>query len=159
MFSVETTGKIELNSAMIIYGWSSNQNPHFHSSAQSKMVFTATKVVFKNLFRRRNLTQTILQEDWWCFNAIFNNISVISWRSVFFAEETGGPGENHFPVASRLTRSVVIDTDYICSCNSNYHAITTTPATWYIRKPLVTAVVSCCAQLKSLLNHNIFQSF
>jgi len=29
------------------------------------------------------------------FNATFNNISVISWRSVLFVEETGGPGENH----------------------------------------------------------------
>jgi len=29
------------------------------------------------------------------FNATFNNISVISWRSVLFLEETGGPGENH----------------------------------------------------------------
>jgi hypothetical protein len=29
------------------------------------------------------------------FNATFNNISVISWRSVLMVEETGGPGENH----------------------------------------------------------------
>jgi hypothetical protein len=34
------------------------------------------------------------------FNATFNNISVISWQSVLLAEETGGPGENHRPVAS-----------------------------------------------------------
>ena len=34
------------------------------------------------------------------FNATFNNISVISWRSVVLVEETGGPGENHRPVAS-----------------------------------------------------------
>ena len=34
------------------------------------------------------------------FNATFNNISVISWRSVLLVEETGGPGENHRPVAS-----------------------------------------------------------
>jgi len=31
------------------------------------------------------------------FNATFNNISVISWRSVLLTEETG---ENHPPVAS-----------------------------------------------------------
>jgi hypothetical protein len=30
----------------------------------------------------------------------FNNISVISWRSVLLMEETGGPRENHRPVAS-----------------------------------------------------------
>jgi len=34
------------------------------------------------------------------FNATFNNISVISWRSVLLVEETRGPGENHRPVAS-----------------------------------------------------------
>ena len=34
------------------------------------------------------------------FNATFNNISVISWRSVLLIEKTGGPGENHQPVAS-----------------------------------------------------------
>jgi hypothetical protein len=34
------------------------------------------------------------------FNATFNNISVISWRSVLLVEETGVPGENHWPVAS-----------------------------------------------------------
>jgi len=33
-------------------------------------------------------------------NAIFNNISVISWRSVLLMEEIGVPGENHGPVAS-----------------------------------------------------------
>ena len=33
------------------------------------------------------------------FNATFNNISVISWRSVLLVEETGGPG-NHRPVVS-----------------------------------------------------------
>jgi len=34
------------------------------------------------------------------FNATFNNISVISWRSALLVEETEGPGENHRPVAS-----------------------------------------------------------
>jgi hypothetical protein len=34
------------------------------------------------------------------FNATFNNISVISWRSVLLVAETGGLGENHRPVAS-----------------------------------------------------------
>jgi hypothetical protein len=29
------------------------------------------------------------------FNATFNNISVISWQSVLFVEETGVTGENH----------------------------------------------------------------
>jgi hypothetical protein len=33
-------------------------------------------------------------------NTTFNNIPVISWRSVLLVEETGGPGENHRPAAS-----------------------------------------------------------
>ena len=32
-------------------------------------------------------------------NATFNNISVISWRSVLLVEEIGVPRENHLPVA------------------------------------------------------------
>jgi hypothetical protein len=34
------------------------------------------------------------------FNATFNNISVISWRSILLVDENRGPGENHRPVAS-----------------------------------------------------------
>jgi hypothetical protein len=34
------------------------------------------------------------------FNPIFNNISIISWRSVLLVGETGVPGENHQHVAS-----------------------------------------------------------
>jgi hypothetical protein len=32
--------------------------------------------------------------------ANFNNISVLSWRSVLLVQETGLPGENHRPIAS-----------------------------------------------------------
>jgi len=42
------------------------------------------------------------------FNATY--ISVISWRSALLVEETGGPGENHRPVASHrqtLSHNVV----------------------------------------------------
>jgi hypothetical protein len=31
------------------------------------------------------------------FNTTINNISAISWRSVFLVEETGVSGENHRP--------------------------------------------------------------
>jgi hypothetical protein len=34
------------------------------------------------------------------FNATFNNISVISWRSVLLMEKIEGPRENHRPTAS-----------------------------------------------------------
>jgi hypothetical protein len=46
-------------------------------------------------------------------NATFNNISVISWRSVLLVEETGVHGENHRPVASNsqiLSHNVVSST-------------------------------------------------
>ena len=85
----------------------------------------------------------------WCLaNVTFNNIAVISWRSVLLVEETGIPRENHWPVASHwetlshnvlsrykytspwtgfeLTTLVVIGTDCTGSCKSNYHTITTT---------------------------------
>jgi len=47
------------------------------------------------------------------FNATFNNISVISWRSVLLVGETGVPGENHRPAASHcqtLSHNVVSST-------------------------------------------------
>ena len=34
------------------------------------------------------------------FNATFNNISAVYWRSVLLVEETRIPRENHRPVAS-----------------------------------------------------------
>ena len=36
------------------------------------------------------------------FNATFNNISVISWRSVLLMKEPDVTGENHRPVASHM---------------------------------------------------------
>ena len=84
------------------------------------------------------------------FNATFNSISAISWRSVLLVEETRGPGENHRPVAIHwqtlshnvvhlaiseifeFTTSEVIGTDCIGSCQSNYHTITATTAPIYI---------------------------
>ena len=81
------------------------------------------------------------------FNATFNNISVILWRLVLLMEVTGVPRENHWPTASdwqilshnvvlstprlsgiRLTTLVVIGTDCIGSCRSNYHTIMNTTA-------------------------------
>jgi hypothetical protein len=37
-------------------------------------------------------------------NATFNNISVISWRSVLLVEETGVPGENLSQVTAKFYR-------------------------------------------------------
>ena len=75
------------------------------------------------------------------FNATINNISSISWRVVLSMGETEVPGENHWPVVSHLitqccivwvgfelTTLVVIGTDCIGNCKSNYHKITVTTA-------------------------------
>ena len=43
-------------------------------------------------------------------NAIFNNISAISWRSVLLMEEIAVPGENHTPVTDKLSHNVVSST-------------------------------------------------
>ena len=46
-------------------------------------------------------------------NATFNNISVISWRSILLVDETGVSGENHRSVASHwqiLSHNVVSST-------------------------------------------------
>ena len=70
------------------------------------------------------------------FNATFNNISVISWRSVLFVEESRVPEENRrsttrhgktlsHDVVFELTTLVVICTDCIGSYKSTYHTITT----------------------------------
>jgi len=80
------------------------------------------------------------------FNATFNNISVLSLRSVLLVEKTGYPQKTtdlpqvtdtlysimlyqvHLVwVGFELTTKVVIGTDRICSCKSNYHQITTVP--------------------------------
>jgi hypothetical protein len=56
---------------------------------------------------------------------LYRGMSVISWQSVLLVEETGGPGENHWPVASHkqtLSHNVVSSTPRICK--SNYHTIT-----------------------------------
>ena len=34
-------------------------------------------------------------------NATFNNITVISWRSVLLGEQTGVPGKNYQPFANQ----------------------------------------------------------
>ena len=51
------------------------------------------------------------------FNATFNNISVISWRSVLFVEEAGVRGGNYLPVSSHwqnLSHNVVSSTPRLC---------------------------------------------
>jgi hypothetical protein len=63
------------------------------------------------------MTLTIIYGLAWfmVFSAIFNIISVISWRSVSLVDETGVHGENQRPVASHrqtLSHSVVSSTPH-----------------------------------------------
>ena len=46
------------------------------------------------------------------FNATFNHILVISWRSVLLVEDTRVPGENHRPaeVTDKLAHTVLLST-------------------------------------------------
>jgi hypothetical protein len=91
------------------------------------------------------------------FNATFNNISVISWRSVLLVDETGGARKNHIPIAGHrqtLSHNVVhltliairthnisgvLGNDCIGSCKFNYHTITATtvPEIFNIAKKLL----------------------
>ena len=72
------------------------------------------------------------------FNATFNNISVVFWRWVLLVEETWENHRNFIKwccieytspwTVFELTTSMVIGTDCVGSCKSNYHAITTMTA-------------------------------
>ena len=63
------------------------------------------------------------------FIATFNNISVISWRSVLLMEETRGPGENHRPATSHwqtvshnvVSLSVTCGRSVVLSGYSDWH--------------------------------------
>ena len=95
------------------------------------------------------------------FNATFNNISAISWRSVLFVVVTEVPGENHQSAAyhwqtlshnvvssrSRLseirTILVGISTDYISSCN---------PTTMRSRQPLIVNIYIEYQIVKKIVN-------
>ena len=69
------------------------------------------------------------------FSATFNNISVISWRSVLLVEETGGSEENHWPVASHWQT---------LSCNVVHLALLVSMVIW--RLSLLSYVQWICLQ-------------
>jgi hypothetical protein len=59
----------------------------------SLILFYRTKTITEKMFCINNIWVRVM-----VFNASFNNISVMSWRSVLLVEETRGPGENHRPL-------------------------------------------------------------
>ena len=61
-------------------------------------------ITFQTDIRKVELTKVCLFACLMVFNATFNNISVKSLRSVLLVEETGGPWENHWPVASHFNK-------------------------------------------------------
>ena len=56
-------------------------------------------------------------------NDTFNNISVISWRSVLLVVETGIPGENYRPVASHWQRVNKNIYGWFMVCNATYNNV------------------------------------
>jgi hypothetical protein len=108
------------------------------------------------------------------FNAIFNTISIISWRSVLLVEENHWQTLSHISVSStpawdgfELTTLVVIGTDWIGSYKSNYNTITITTVlrshmveegvpllySWYI---LLWQYIMCVGT--SILKHKLILS-
>ena len=63
------------------------------------------------------------------FNATFNYISIISWRSILLVEYPEKTTDLSEVTGFELAMLVVIGTDCTCSCKSNYHTIITTTAT------------------------------
>ena len=63
-------------------------------------------IIYSGLDLKLQSSLAVLWDHWsgrvrvMVFNATFNNISAISWRSVLLVEETGVPVENHWPVTS-----------------------------------------------------------
>ena len=105
-------------------------------------------------------------------HATFNNISVISWQSVLFLEETGVPGENHRPVASHsqtLSHNVVLSTPcHEQGLNSQFFwwqaliaqlVVNSTTIRSWPRRPLVTVrmdprslcLITSCVNLVSII--------
>ena len=78
------------------------------------------QIKYKDVIMAKHLIVVVFCFLFFCFfvlffylmalNITFNNMSAISLRSVLLVEETGGPGQNHRPVASHrqsLSHNVV----------------------------------------------------
>jgi hypothetical protein len=73
-----------------------NKLPNFHVKTKSYCCH-AVRVKFIYYYEGKHSPSIKLNSRcrFWCFNAIFSNISAISWRPVLVLDETGVPGENH----------------------------------------------------------------
>ena len=83
----------------IFYVWLESQSPIFLDKHFMEKLYIWSWLMYKGRVM--------------VFNATFNNISVISWQSVLFVEETGVPGEYHRPATSHwqtLSHNVVSST-------------------------------------------------
>ena len=92
---------ISIVTLSLLVQWSSNNNPNIEVLSSS--TFFAQLLYFNWIKVYRFIV----------LNVPFNNISVISWRSVLLVEETGVPSKNHLPVASHwqtLSHNVVSST-------------------------------------------------
>ena len=73
--------------------------------------YTKSHGVFSDIYRIKAVMKVRVRVM--VFNATFNNISAILWRSVLLVEEIGVPGENNRPVTGylqTLSHSVVSST-------------------------------------------------
>ena len=61
------------------------------------------------IMKFKQMVHSTIRFWFFVFNATFNNISVISRRSVLLVEEIGVPGENHRPAAT-LSYDVISST-------------------------------------------------
>ena len=149
-----------LNPVCIYYVWCTLYSDYFLNKYCLNV-----EAAIKTLFLYFNLCLSVFV----ClmvFNATFNNISFISWRSVLLMEETNDLLQvtdklYHIMlytlpwVRFELTTSVVIGTDCTGSCKSNYHTIRAMMAPMYLSVILVT--LSCSFTFISFFITNCIQ--
>ena len=73
------------------------------------------------------------------FSDTFNNISVISWRSVLLVEETRVPEENHRPV--EMKKNVSFDGDSLVVFY--YLRVVAFGGSWFLRRGLLREGLWC----------------